>query len=88
LRSGIFAFVELPDSGAARPLGVPAAAVVERGGLTGVFVVDGGRASLRWISVGARDGDRFVVRAGLESGERVALDTAALTDGALVAVRP
>jgi len=81
LRSGIFAVVELPAAGETKRLTVPTAALVERGGLTGVFVVADGRASLRWISIGAREGDRIVVRAGLAPGDRVALETAGLTDG-------
>jgi RND family efflux transporter MFP subunit len=81
LRSGIFAVVELPAAGETKRLTVPTAALVERGGLTGVFVVENGTASLRWISIGAREGDRIVVRAGLAPGDRVALETAGLTDG-------
>ena len=33
-----------------------------------------GRARLRWVAVGARDGDPVEVRAGVEAGERVVLD--------------
>jgi len=39
------------------------------------------RARLRWIAVGAPEGDKTEVRAGLEAGERVALEPQPLTDG-------
>ena len=60
---------------------VPAAALFERGGLTGLFVVSEGRARLRWVAAGAREGDPVEVRAGVEPGERVVLDPAGLVDG-------
>lgn len=81
LRSGLFARLRLPAAGASR-LTIPAGAVFDRGGLAGVFVVAEGHARLRWIAVGARSGDQIEVRAGLEAGERVALDPAGLSDGA------
>jgi len=63
---------------------VPAAALFERGGLTGLFVVSEGKASLRWVAAGARDGDTVEIRAGVEPGERVVLDPTGLVDGAPV----
>ena len=88
LRSGLFARLLLPPAAAAAPtLAVPAAAVFARGGLTGVFVADGGEARLRWIAPGERRGDLVGVRAGLEPGERVILEPAALVDGAPVEER-
>ena len=86
LRSGLFAAIEIPDPGAPARRLVPASALVERGGLTGVFVVASGRAALRWIDAGAREGTDVVVRAGLVPGERVVLAPERLTDGAPVAV--
>ena len=61
-------------------------ALFERGGLTGVFVVTDGKARLRWIAAGERDGNLIEVRAGLEAGERVVLNPAELTDGVAVRV--
>ncbi|HSK78843.1 MAG TPA: efflux RND transporter periplasmic adaptor subunit [Thermoanaerobaculia bacterium] len=84
LRSGLFARLVLPaPSRTEESLTVPAAAVFERGGLTGVFVAaEGGKvARLRWIAVGAPAGGSIEVRAGLEAGERVVLDPGDLTDG-------
>jgi HlyD family secretion protein len=72
-------------SAAADPrITVPAAALFERGGLTGLYVVADGRAHLRWVAAGARDGDTVEVRAGVEPGERVVLSPAGLVDGAAV----
>jgi RND family efflux transporter MFP subunit len=85
LRSGLFARAEIasPTSGEAR-LTVPREALVERGGLTGVFVLEEGRARLRWIAIGAREGDVVEARAGLRAGETVVLAPASLPDGAPV----
>jgi RND family efflux transporter MFP subunit len=86
LRSGTFARLEIPssESGAAE-VWVPRSAVVERGDLTGVFVADGDRARLRWLSVGDVEGDRIAVRAGLRPGEAIVDRPGTLRDGALLA---
>ncbi len=58
--------------GIRRAVVVPAPALVDRGGLTGVYVVDGDqRLNFRWLRTehGAQDG--VVVLAGLEPGERI-----------------
>jgi len=47
-------------------------------------VVSEGKASLRWVAAGARDGDTVEIRAGVEPGERVVLGPAGLVDGAPV----
>jgi membrane fusion protein (multidrug efflux system) len=64
---GTHARVELPADGDARRW-IPADALVERGQLTGVFTVEGGRARLRWIRVGQRQGDGIEVLAGPTAG--------------------
>jgi RND family efflux transporter MFP subunit len=81
LRAGLFARLLVPAEGGSARLLVPAEAVFERGGLTGLFVVDGGKARLRWIAAGSRDGDTLEARAGVEAGERVVLQPAGLVDG-------
>jgi membrane fusion protein, multidrug efflux system len=54
---------------------VPAAAVLRRAELTGVYVLDDkGVPTLRQIRLGRADGDRFEVLAGVSTGERLALD--------------
>jgi len=62
---------------------VPRQALVERGGLRGVFVVDGeGRAHFRWLRIGREWPDRVEVTSGLQAGERlVAAAEPALRDG-------
>lgn len=84
LRAGLFARLIVPGVTAEPRITVPAAALFERGGLTGLFVVSEGRARLRWVAPGAREGDTVEIRAGVEPGERVVLEPAGLVDGAPV----
>lgn len=84
LRSGLFARLVLPQASGEPRLMVPKAAVFRRGGLEGVFVVTDGRARLRWVAPGETTGELVHIRAGVTAGERVALDHAALSDGAAV----
>ena len=77
LRPGQFARVWLPIPGsqAAPRLFVPAAAVVRRAEMTGVYVVDAqGRAVLRQVRLGRTQGDVVEVLAGVSAGEQVALE--------------
>jgi multidrug efflux system membrane fusion protein len=84
LRGGLFARLLVPAVATEPRITVPPSAIFERGGLTGIFVVSDGRAHLRWVAPGARDGDALEIRAGVEAGERVALEPAGLVDGAVV----
>jgi hypothetical protein len=59
--------------------------VFQRGGLNGLFVVAGGTARLRWVAIGATEGSSTEIRAGVDAGERVALEPSGLIDGASVA---
>jgi RND family efflux transporter MFP subunit len=89
LRSGAFARIRVPAApGAASGTWLPSTALVERGDLTGVFVAENGRAELRWISVGEREGELVAVRAGVRSGEVVIDAPGALRDGQRVEVQP
>lgn len=88
LRSGSFARLELPKGSASAGVWVPRTALVERGDLNGVFVAEGGKAELRWVSLGEGLGDRVRVRAGLKAGEVVVDAPGALRDGAAVEVAP
>lgn len=55
-------------------LWVPASSIIHRSELRAVYVVDeAGRARLRPIRTGLRDGDRVEVLAGLEEGEQVVI---------------
>jgi hypothetical protein len=58
------------ERGLREALSVPLAAVVERGQLQGVFVLDpDGLARLRWIRLGRVRGERVEVLSGLSEGE-------------------
>ncbi len=85
-RSGSFARLKLPAvEGETSLVAVPRTALIERGALTGLFVVEEGRARLRWISPGEPSGDLITVRAGLAAGEEIVLDPGMLADGDAVA---
>lgn len=87
LRSGLFGRARL-TLGRRMALVVPSSAVVERGQIQSVYVVENGVARSRLVTLGARDGDRCEVLTGLEQGERVVAPVpAGLSDGARVEVR-
>lgn len=77
---GMFARAWLPGgvagaAGEAPRIRVPAAAVVRRAELTGVYVIGAdGRPLLRLVRLGPAAGAQVEVLAGLAAGERVALD--------------
>lgn len=61
--------------GEADRLLVPRAAIVERGEVTGLYVIDAsGGTSLRQVRLGHRFDERVEVLSGLQEGERVALE--------------
>lgn len=94
LAPGMVAELRVPSTrDAPRVVRVPTAALLRRGQLTGVFVVEAGddaqwRATLRWIALdpAERDDDWAYVKRGLEAGERVVSGSATneLTDGQAV----
>ncbi len=69
-----------------RPLTVPSRALVRRGGLTGVYVVEDGVARLRWLRVGRESAGAIEVLAGLDGREAVILEPTGLADGRPVKV--
>lgn len=87
LKSGMYAEV-VHRTGTASTLTVPASALVERGQLTGLYAVKGGRALLRWVRTGAPRGDRVEVLSGLRPGETYVADAAPrIVDGQSVQVK-
>jgi len=74
------------DTSMQRTLSVPARSLVRRGALAGVYVVREGRAYLRWLRLGAVDGERVEVLSGLDPGDEIAADPAGLVDGRVVEV--
>jgi RND family efflux transporter MFP subunit len=88
LKSGMFARATFAR-GTREALLVPSSAVVRRGALEGLFVLDAERrARLRWIRTGRALDDRIEVLSGLEPGEEfVIAPPLALGDGTTVAER-
>jgi hypothetical protein len=87
IRSGMFARVRIPAD-EHEALVVPANAVVRRGQLSLVFVVDrDSRARLRAITPGATSADAVEVLAGLSAGDAVVMaPPPSLTDATPVRV--
>ena len=72
LRSGLFGRAQF-SRGERQALLIPRSAVVERGQLQGIYVLDQNRvASLRYITLGKPSGAEVEVLAGLQDGERLA----------------
>ncbi|HEX4802558.1 MAG TPA: efflux RND transporter periplasmic adaptor subunit [Myxococcaceae bacterium] len=87
LRPGSFARLRIPQTAnVQRNVQVPRSSLVQRGDLTGVFIVQGDRAELRWLSLAAAESDLVSVRAGLHAGELVVDAPGNLRDGQLVEV--
>lgn len=93
LRTGTFGRLKLPEGpaseGQTQASGervIPESALVRRGELNGVFVAKNGKAELRWISLGEKQGDRVLVRSGLAKGEAVIDTPGELKDGQPVEV--
>jgi RND family efflux transporter MFP subunit len=85
-RSGSYARLQV-RSGDEEAITIPVSAVVRRGQLTGVFIVEAeGQALLRLITLGEIAGDRVEVLSGLEAGEKIVTAPApSLREGVLIA---
>jgi membrane fusion protein, multidrug efflux system len=71
LRSGLFGRAQF-SRGERQALLIPRSAVVERGQLQGIYVLDQDKvASLRYITLGKLSGGEVEVLAGLQDGERL-----------------
>jgi hypothetical protein len=67
---------------------IPPAAMIERGQLQSVFVVEDGVAHTRLVTTGRRNKDAVELLSGLTAGERIVLPLPpGLLDGARVEVR-
>jgi RND family efflux transporter MFP subunit len=87
LRTGMFGRAIFP-LGAQKVVAVPPAALLERGQLQSVFVVENGVAHTRLVTAGRRTNEGVEVLSGLSVGEKVVLPVpAGLLDGARVEVR-
>jgi len=86
LRSGMFGRAMLAAGGGESALTVPEQAVVRRGQLQSVFVVEGNVARRRLVSLGSQSSGRYTVLSGLSGGEQVVLNPAEVEDGRPVRV--
>jgi RND family efflux transporter MFP subunit len=87
LRTGMFGRALFP-LGMQKVVAVPVAALMERGQLQSVMVVEDGVTHTRLVTAGRRTGDSVEVLSGLNAGEAVVLAVpAGLQDGARVEVR-
>lgn len=84
VRSGMFGRAVF-GMGSRKVIAVPAAALIDRGQLQSVMVVENGVAHTRLVTTGRRSGDAVEVLSGLSEGEKVVAPVpAALADGARV----
>lgn len=78
LRSGLFGKARFV-SGERQSLTVPQKAILQRGQLSYVYVVDGsGLSRMRLLTLGKQTGDRVEVLSGLTNGERIVSDGTSL----------
>jgi multidrug efflux pump subunit AcrA (membrane-fusion protein) len=70
IRSGFFGKALFPDADR-KALLVPESAVIQRGQLFGVFLVQNDVCVFRLVKTGKHDGDRVEILAGLEAGARI-----------------
>jgi len=88
LRSGMFGRAWFPLS-AREVVAIPPQALLERGQLQSVFVIEDGCARTRLVTVGQRTRNAIEVLSGLSPGEKLVSPVPAhLMDGARVEVRP
>src|SRR6185436_8460541 len=86
LRSGQYGIAAFP-AGERVVIAVPRGALVDRGQLTGIFVVDDSNvARLRFVTAGERVGGSVEILSGLDEGQRFVAENAGnLADGRRVA---
>jgi len=87
LRAGQFGRVAVPVSETS-VLRIPSSALVQRGQMEIVFVVENGRARLRLVKTGKRFGNEVELVSGIEAKEQVVVENVSrLTDGQRVEVQ-
>jgi RND family efflux transporter MFP subunit len=86
LRTGMFGRLQL-TKGVSRTIVLPSSAIIERGELTSVFVVDSDHvARLRWVRLGRRFDQQTEILSGINEGERVLIDASRGSEGATVQI--
>lgn len=87
LKPGEFARLILPTA-ASPSLRIPRSALVQRGQLDLIFVINAQRAQMRLVKVGQAEADRIEILSGLQAGEAVAVEGAeSLHDGQSVELK-
>jgi RND family efflux transporter MFP subunit len=85
---GAYAEVRFDDLAGEGRLAIPVSSLVRRGSLTGFYVVEEGRAWLRWFRAGRTERDQVEVLSGLAATDAVVADPRHLVDGAFVRLAP
>ncbi len=93
LISGMFGRISLPQDSHQPMIAVPTTALLQRGQLQGVYVVDSSvqppLAVLRWVKTGKTQNDHVEIVSGLMAGDRIITShLPQLTDGQAVAPTP
>ncbi|MBU6431837.1 MAG: efflux RND transporter periplasmic adaptor subunit [Nitrospirae bacterium] len=84
LKTGMFGRM-LVEKGTGQTLVVPRSAVIERGELTGLYVVGpDSSARLRWVKLGRRLGESTEILSGVTAGERLLADASTGIEGARI----
>ena len=79
LRSGLFGKARF-ITGQRQVITIPRKSLVERGQLSGVYVIDANAvAQMRLVNVGKSYGDRVEILSGLSDGDRIAADSALIS---------
>lgn len=90
LISGMFGRIALPSGGEQETIVIPTNALIQRGQLQGVFVVETSdaqpTAALRWVKTGQQHDGQIEVVSGLETGDRIiTTNVNQITDGQPIA---
>jgi RND family efflux transporter MFP subunit len=97
LISGMFGRIALPTGESQETVLIPAAALIQRGQLQGVYVVEPSTAQpnsaqsvavLRWVKTGKQQDGQIEIVSGLMTGDRIVTsDIAHLSDGQAIAIQ-
>lgn len=74
---GVTAKVVFPIARGVQAPWIPSSSLIQRGEVSGVYVIRDGRIALRQVRLGQRIGDQAEVLAGLKPGERIVTDPVA-----------
>ena len=84
MADGMTVRLELPTVAHGRKIKIPSAWLAEERGRTGVYLVDGGKAVFREVTIGAYYDNRVEILSGLKEDEQMIINPSGLTSGDLV----